>query len=93
MAKTIPFIRDNTEEEEAEIQRQIAEDPDTWEFTGKVAPREQSKVWPYVRPDRDKVEPVTVCIDREVLSVLQTPSIDGWEKRMNDLLREAVGLK
>ena len=84
--KGVPLIRDNTPEEEAEIQRQIAEDPDTYEFTGNVDPTRRG------RPPGSSKKQVTLRIDEDILAALQSPEEKGWQTRLNAKLREAVGL-
>ncbi|MCF3935280.1 BrnA antitoxin family protein [Acuticoccus sp. M5D2P5] len=83
--KKPPEIRDNTPTEEAEIQRQIASDPDTW---GTPA---DAKAIRRGRPFGRTKEQVTVRIDRDVLAALQTPEPKGWQTRLNEALR--AGLK
>ena len=78
-------IKDNTPEEEAEIQRQIAEDPDTW----PTAP--DAKVLKRGRPPGRTKEQVTVRIDKDVLLALKKPQSKGWQTRLNNALR--LGLK
>ena len=81
-----PVIRFNTEEEEAEIQRQIAADPDTWE-----APAD-ARIIRRGRPVGSTKEQVTVRIDRDVLAMLKGEDEKGWQTRLNAALRKAVGL-
>ena len=85
MSKAIPYIRDNTPEEEAEIQRQIAEDPDTWEFTGKIA-RGRG------RPRGATKRQVTVSLDIDLIEALRTPDPKGWQTRLNAAARAGLGL-
>ena len=78
-------IKDNTPEEEAEIQRQIAEDPDAW----PTSP--DAKVLKRGRPPGRTKEQVTVRIDKDVLLALKKPQPKGWQTRLNNALR--LGLK
>lgn len=84
--KNPPEIADNTPEEEAEIQRNIAEDPDTWATPAKA------KVVKRGHPLPSTVEQVTVGIDRDVLEALKTPEAEGWQGRLNQALRRALQL-
>ena len=84
--KKPPGIVDNTPEEEAEVQRQIAEDPDTW------ATPASAKVVKRGRSLPPTVEQVTVGIDRDVLEALKTPKAEGWQGRLNQTLRRALHL-
>ena len=81
-----PRMKEPTEEEEAEIQRQIAEDPDTWEMSADAVIIRRG------RPSGQTKDQVTVRIDRDVLAALKSPDPKGWQTRLNALLREAVGL-
>jgi uncharacterized protein (DUF4415 family) len=83
MAKIPPVIRDNTPEEEAKIQQQIANDPDTWEMTGNIAKRG--------RPSGATKEQITVRLDKDLLAALRTPIPKGWQTRLNAAVR--AGLK
>jgi len=75
--KKPPIIKDNTPEEEAEAQRQIAEDPDTW----ATAP--DAKVLKRGRPAGQTKEQVTVRLDKALLQALKTPDSKGWQTRLN----------
>ncbi len=81
-----PKIRLNTDEEEAEIQRHIAEDPDTWTAL------EDAPILKRGRPAGQTKEQVTVRLDKDVIAALKTPDEKGWQTRLNAILREAVGL-
>lgn len=79
----------NTPEEDAEIRRQIAEDPDTWEFTGDIVDRPP----PHKRgrpAGRTKAQ-VTVSLDIELIEALKSPDAKGWQTRLNAAAR--AGLK
>ncbi len=75
--KKPPIIKDNTPEEEAEAQRQIAVDPDTW----ATAP--DAKVLKRGRPAGQTKEQVTVRLDKALLQALKTPDAKGWQTRLN----------
>ena len=76
--KKPPMIRDNTPEEETDIQRQIAEDPDLME-----TPR-NAKVLKRGRPVGQTKEQVTVRLDKTLLEALKTPDPKGWQTRLNE---------
>ena len=84
---TKPVIRFNTAAEEAELQRQIAADPDTWE-----APADARIIRRGSSPAGSTKEQVTVRIDRDVLAMLKGEDEKGWQTRLNAALRKAVGL-
>jgi uncharacterized protein (DUF4415 family) len=73
-----PVIKDNTSEEEAEIQRQIAGDPDTW-----TTPKD-AKVLKRGRPAGQTKEQVTVRLDKALIRELKTPDPKGWQTRLNE---------
>ena len=75
--KKHPTIRDNTPEEEAEAQRQIAQDPDAW------ATSPNAKVLKRGRPAGQTKEQVTVRLDKTLLEALRTPDPKGWQTRLN----------
>lgn len=83
--KRLPDIRENTPEEEAEIQRQIAEDPDTWEFTGKIVKGRG-------RPRGVTKQQVTVSLDIELVEALKGNDSKGWQTRLNAAARAGLGL-
>ena len=83
---TKPVIRFNTAAEEADLQRQIAADSDTWE-----APAD-ARIIRRGRPAGSTKEQVTVRIDRDVLAMLKGEDEKGWQTRLNAALRKAVGL-
>jgi len=83
---TKPIIRFNTAAEEAELQRQIAADPDTWEVPA------DARIIRRGRPAGSTKEQVTVRIDRDVLAVLKGENEKGWQTRLNAVLRKAIGL-
>ncbi|SAL57941.1 hypothetical protein AWB66_03261 [Caballeronia telluris] len=74
----------NTPEEEAEIQRGIDADPDTF-----VPSDEQfARMRPLGRPrlESPKVQ-LTVRYDADIVEAFKATG-DGWQTRMNDALRE-----
>ena len=88
-----------TDEEEAEIQRQIAEDPDDpahWEGTAPSRP--VIEVMPHLverhRPEYFKrkaptKEKVTVRLDADILAHFRSTG-RGWQTRLNEALRKSV---
>lgn len=76
--KKPPIIADNTPEEEAEAQRQIAADPDTW------ATSPDAKAIKRGRPAGQTKEQVTVRLDKRLLEALKTPDAKGWQTRLNE---------
>lgn len=86
MAKKLPpLIADNTPEQEAEIRRRIAADPDTWEAAPDAAVIRRG------RPAGSNKAQVTVKLDRDVIERLKADG-RGWQTRLNATLREALGL-
>ncbi len=95
-----------TDEEEAEIQRMIASDPDNPELTDKQIAN--------LRPFREVFPDLAASIDRELarrgrppvgnprrqVSIRLDPDVlahykstgKGWQSRINDALRKAAGL-
>ncbi len=84
--KKTPIIEDNSPGEEAEIQRQIAEDSDVAEIspTARVLKRG--------RPAGQTKEQVTVRLDKDVLAALKRPDPKGWQTRLNAVLRSGLKL-
>lgn len=81
---TVPKIRDNTAEEEAEIQRQIAEEAGLEEVAAAA------RVLKRGRPGGQTKEQVTVRVDKDVLHALKSPSAKGWQTRLNEALRRGL---
>ena len=115
-----PRVPELTDEEEAEIQRTIAEDPDDFEPTDEELAnarpfseahpelaasilRERPDLaepmrrhaeafhrrrgWPSVQSPRQQV---SIRLDADVLAKLRATG-PGWQSRVNDILRKAVG--
>jgi len=90
-----------TDDEEAEIQRMIASDPDNPELTDEQLAKGLSfaEAFPSLaasakrgrgRPhaDRPKI-PVTIRLDADVIERFKATG-PGWQTRMNDILRKAT---
>lgn len=97
MRKRLPR---NTPEEEAAIQRGIAEDPDNPEWTEEDFARARPAIevvpeivetWRRSRGKQKKPTKVLVSIrlEQEVVDRLRA-SGPGWQSRANDMLRKAV---
>ena len=94
-------IRRNTPEEEAAIQRGIAQDPDNPELTAedfaRMRPIHETHpdiVEDWLRRTRGKQKQptkvlVSLRLEREVVDRLRA-SGRGWQSRANDMLRKAV---
>lgn len=85
-----------TDEEEAEIQREIANNPDTFEATDEMLanPITFAEVMRRGRgrpPVESPKQQVSVRLDADVLSRLKAGG-PGWQGRMNDALRKVLGL-
>ena len=89
-----------TDEEEAEIQRHIAEDPDTWELTDEDWARARPAIevhpelveWSLRRRGKQKAqtkEKVTVRLDTDIVAHFRE-SGKGWQTRLNDALRRVI---
>ena len=96
-------IPELTDEEEARIQRGIAEDPDNPEWTAEDFAK--------ARPFREVFPDLAASIEREGIVVVGDPAVNetvvverriverfeqgggDWQKRINDVLRKAVGLE
>lgn len=103
-AKTFPDV---SEEEEARIQRGIAEDPDNPEWTEdefrKAKPFRDALPGLAAAMDRAKARRGRPAVDnpKQQISVRLDPDIirhykasgSGWQARMNDDLRKVAGLK
>ncbi len=89
-----------TDEEEAEIQRQIALDPDAPEWTDEDWARARPAIevdpelveWSLRRRGKQKAptkEKVTMRLDADIVAHFRQ-SGKGWQTRLNDTLRKAV---
>jgi len=102
-----PPIRELSDEEEAAIQRGIALDPDNPEMTPEeirsmrpareVLPPEFFEMVEQERKRRGRPplaggkQQVTLRLDADVVERLRAEGA-GWQSRINDVLRKAVGL-
>ncbi|MDN5928228.1 MAG: BrnA antitoxin family protein [Hyphomicrobiales bacterium] len=89
--------------EEAEIQRQIAEDSDDWVSTDEelAAARPFAEVFPELAesarrargrpPSENPKKQVTLRLDADVVERFRA-SGKGWQRRINSALRKAAGL-
>ncbi len=68
------------------IQRQTAEDPDTW----PTSP--DARVIRRGRPAGARKAHVSVRLDLDVLAALKTPQEKGWQTRLNRMLRDGLEL-
>ena len=89
-----------TDEEEAEIQRQIAEDPDVPEWTDEDWARARPAIevhpelveWSLRRRGKQKSptkELVSIRLDPDITEYFRAGG-PGWQTRLNDTLRRAV---
>ncbi len=89
-----------TDEEEAEIQRHIAEDPDVPEWTDEDWARARPAIevdpelveWSLRRRGKQKAptkEKVTVRLDADIVAHFRE-SGKGWQTRLNDALRQVI---
>ncbi|HUN39480.1 MAG TPA: BrnA antitoxin family protein [Acetobacteraceae bacterium] len=89
-----------TSEEDAEIQRGIEADPDTWEVTEADLPNlrparaaDPAIAAEYLRTRGKQKTPTKVLVslrlERDVVDRLRA-SGPGWQSRANDMLRKAV---
>lgn len=77
-----------TAAEDAAIEAGIAADPDTMEITAADVARMQVRGRGRPRLAATKV-PVTMRLDADVLEKLKSTG-DGWQTKVNSLLREAM---
>jgi uncharacterized protein (DUF4415 family) len=89
--------------EEAEIQRQIAEDSDDWVSTDEelAAVRPFAEIFPELAesarrtrgrpPSENPKKQVTLRLDADVVERFRA-SGKGWQRRINSALRKAAGL-
>jgi len=78
-----------TDEEEAAIQKGIANDPDTFEFTDEQFKKARRGRPPM--PEAEKKQQVTMLLDKDVISYFKKDG-RGWQTRANEALRKAAGL-
>ena len=89
-----------TDEEEAEIQRQIAEDPDLAEWTAEEWAEARPAIevhpelveWSLRRRGKQKAptkEKVTVRLDSDIVAHFREGG-KGWQTRLNDALRRVI---
>lgn len=89
-----------TDEEEAEIQRQIAEDPDLAEWTAEEWAEARPAIevhpelveWSLRRRGKQKAptkEKVTVRLDTDIVAYFREGG-KGWQTRLNDALRRVI---
>ena len=89
-----------TDEEEAEIQRQIAEDPDAPEWTEEDWARARPAIevhpelveWSLRRRGKQKAptkELISIRLDSDITDHFRADG-PGWQTRLNDTLRRAV---
>lgn len=100
MKKPFEYVDTLTDEEEAEIQRQIAADPDTWEATDEelAQARPFAEVFPELaasirrkagRPPLERPrKQVSLRLEPEVLEKFRATG-PGWQRRINDVLKAA----
>jgi uncharacterized protein (DUF4415 family) len=100
MRKISRHIRPLTDEEEAEIQKQIAADPDAPELTDEQLAHGKpfAEAFPELmesisrargRPHSDNPKvPVTIRLDRDVVEKFKATG-RGWQGRMNEALKAA----
>lgn len=103
MTRKFSSARPLTDAEEAEIQAMIASDPDNPELTeAEIAElRPFREVFPDIaeaidrKLGRPKAESpkkaISIRLDQEVIDRFKA-SGEGWQSRMNEALRKAVGL-
>ncbi|AFL49062.1 uncharacterized protein (DUF4415 family) [Sinorhizobium fredii] len=105
MTKLPRHMRHISDEEEAEIQRKIASDPEAPEATDEELA--QARPFAEVFPDlaesikrargRPAVEnprkQISLRLDPDIIEHYKRKCGKGWQNRMNDDLRKAAGLK
>ena len=84
LKKILENLQENTPEKEAALQKAIAEDPDTWSFTGKRNFRG--------RPKGRTKQQVTVSLDIDLIEALKKPEKKGWQTRLNKAARDGLGI-
>ncbi len=100
MSGPFKYLKPLTDEEEAEIQRQIASDPDDFEATDEqlAQARPFSEVFPewYEEIQRSRGRP-KIDMPKQVVSIRLDPDViakfkatgKGWQGRINEVLKNA----
>lgn len=78
-----------SDDEEAEIQKGIASDPDTFEFTDEQF-KKAKRGRPFL-PEHQRKQQVTIMLDPDVITFFKKGG-RGWQTRANEALRKAAGL-
>ncbi len=93
MRKQYPVpIRDNTDEEDAEIKRQIAEDPDLVSFTGKRIVERPTPPERAAMLRKQSKRDVTVALDADLIDALKSLDPNDWHARLNAIARASLGM-
>jgi len=87
--KTVGGLILPTDEEEAAIQKGIAADPDTFEFTDEQF--KKARRGRPLMPEAERKQQVTMMLDKDVISHFKKDG-RGWQTRANEALRKAAGL-
>jgi len=96
MSRLPRHLRDIGDAEEAEIQRQIASDPDDEELGEESARRPMSFAEAVRRqrgrpPAESPRRQISIRLDPDVIEHFKATG-KGWQARVNDALRKAAGL-
>ncbi len=96
MSKIPAHLKTITDQDEAEIQKQIAADPDAAELTDEEAKRPMSFAEAMRRPrGRPAVESprqqISVRLDPDLIAHYKALG-KGWQTRLNDDLRKAANI-
>lgn len=86
MDKKAPTIKNHNAEDEAAIQRALADDNDSWE-----APK-HAKMLRRGRPTGSSKSQITIKLDKDIIIALKSPEPKGWQTRLNATLRKALQL-
>lgn len=82
-----PRIRENSPEEEADIQKQIDEEPQLAEIP------KNARVLKRGRPPGQTKMQVTVRLDIQLISELKKPDAKGWQTRLNEAAKRGLALQ